>query len=149
MSRGKLWRSCCTRVCLFVTQVRDRDEILVDTSQRIRWKESRRIRAVRRERECVPGRRGRGGGPPVWREVPPGSRVAGIPVPLMVLACELLMITAKEKSRYQIVGSVLDVLFTCYCVMSPRMICCVQLCSDLIRLIPTLPPPYMCNERDA
>lgn len=118
----------------------DRDEILVDTSQWIRWKEIRRIRAAQRERECVPGRRGRKERPPGQRKAPPVSRGAGTPrrcpVPLMVSPCEFLRITAQEKIRYHVVGSVFDVLLTCCCVMSLRMICCVQLCSDLISLTP-------------
>lgn len=127
------------RVCLFLKRS-DRDEILVDTSLWTTWKESRRIRAVRRERECVPGRRGREGRPPAQRKAPPVSRAAGnprrCPVLLMVSPCKLLRIAAQEKSSYHVVGSVVDVLFTCCCVMSPRMICRVQLCPDLISLTP-------------
>lgn len=114
----------------------NRDEILVETSQRITWKESRHIRAVQRERERVRGRRGRGGRPLEWRKVPPASRGAGAPrrcpAPLMVSASNLL-VTEEEECGSPSVGSVFHLLFTCCRVMSPRRIR-VRLCSDLISL---------------
>lgn len=127
------------RVCVYLwPNCGNRDGILVETSQWIRWKESRHIRAVQRERERVQRRRGRGERPPVWMKVLPTSRGAGAPrrcpVPLMVSASELLITAKEEECGYPIVGSVLDLLFTCCCVMSPWMIC-VRLCSDLISLI--------------